>query len=326
MTEKNSTFASSMMPIWACYVYELVFDQPCPPDARRLIVRHADDVVSSLKCTRLRHPRRRAELTRYLVEQVRAGRVRHELPPSLSVEEQALYLQGTFFNTAVVQLSEAMAHLLLALAQHRGVQQRLAAEPADEQYFRQVLDETMRCYPLFGIAHRISTSPIELDEHTTLPTGSVLCFDYAAYHSQGYPDPERFDPSRWKHLTARHAHHIPFGVAANRPCPAWRLSPLAMRAVTTEVLARFELESTVSHTRSIPNRAPCTLRRPGTPRPHFRLRYLLVRDRFEDVWRSVLQLVLGTAMVLDARRLRLAGRYFDTEEPARCPVAWQEVR
>ena len=43
----------------------------------------------------------------------------HALPERLSTEERALYLQGVFFNTAVVQMSEAMAHLLMALAQHR---------------------------------------------------------------------------------------------------------------------------------------------------------------------------------------------------------------
>jgi hypothetical protein len=47
---------------------------------------------------------------------------------------------------------------------------------------------------------------------------------------------------------------------------------------------------------------------------------LRVRDRWEDVWRSVVQLVLGTAMVLHAHRLRPAGRYFDTHDTQGCPV------
>jgi hypothetical protein len=36
-----------------------------------------------------------------------------------------------------------------------------------------------------------------------------------------------------------------------------------------------------------------------------------IRDRWEDVWRSVVQLVLGTYMVWDARRLRLCERHFE---------------
>ncbi len=33
-------------------------------------------------------------------------------------------------------------------------------------------------------------------------------------------------------------------------------------------------------------------------------------DRWEDVWRSLVQLLLGTFMVFDARRLALCRRYF----------------
>ncbi|MBN6042279.1 cytochrome P450 [Amycolatopsis sp. 195334CR] len=310
-----------MMPVWAEFCYELVFREPCPPEARKLIVGHADDVVTALKCTGLRHPRRRARLTRYLAR--RLPDIPHVLPDSLSDQEKVHYLQGTFFNTAVVQLSEAMAHLLLVLAQHPDVQRRLAEDPGDERYFAQVLDETLRLFPLFGIAHRIATADIETPGGT-LPEGSVLCFSYPGYHATGYTDPEVFDPSRWERLSARDAHHIPFGVAANRPCPAWRLSPLVMRAATIEVLRRFRLHSTVSHTRPLPHRAPCLLDRRAFPLPASRVRaigaFLRVRDRVENLTRSVAQLVFGTWMVLDARHRRLAGRYFDTHDTQGCPI------
>jgi hypothetical protein len=302
-----------MMPVWAEYFYELVFGEPCPRLARDLIVGHANDVVTSLKCTGLRHPARRGRLTRYL--KVRLADVRHPLPATLSETEQVHYLQGTYFNTAVVQMSEAMAHLLLALAQHPEVAGRLA----DDRYFAHVLDETFRLYPLFGIAHRIATADISVDENTTFPAGTVLCFNYPSYHATGHPDPHVFDPDRWERTAARTAHHIPFGIAANRPCPAWRLSPLALRAATREVLRRVTLHSSVTHTRSLPSRGPCLLVRDGSV-PHRRLALMRVRDRWEDVWRSVVQLVLGTVMVLHAHRLRLAGRYFDTHDTQGCPV------
>ncbi|WP_434444758.1 cytochrome P450 [Lentzea sp. E54] len=302
-----------MMPVWAEYFYELVFGEPCPRAARDLIIGHADDVVTSLKCTGLRHPRRRARLTRYLGQRLQD--VRHPLPVTLSKAEQVHYLQGTYFNTAVVQMSEAMAHVLLALAQHPEAAQRVD----DDRYFAHVLDETFRLYPLFGIAHRITTADIVLDERTSFPAGSVLCFNYPAYHATGYQDPHVFDPSRWENTAARNAHHIPFGIAANRPCPAWRLSPIAMRAATREVLRRVTLHSSVTHSRSLPSRGPCLLVRDGSP-PRFRLTLMRVRDRWEDVWRSVVQLVLGTVMVLHAHRLRLAGRYFDTHDTQGCPV------
>jgi hypothetical protein len=317
-----------VMPAWAEFAYELVFEEPCPARARDLITAHAGDVINALKCTGLRHPRRRARLTAYLRERVAAGDVPHRLPASLSLPEQVHYLQGTFFNTAVVQLSEATAHVLLALARHPEVQERLWADPGDDRFLGNVLDETMRLYPLFGIAHRITTGEVPLDEETVLPAGSVVCFSYPDYHATGYDRPEVFDPDRWRALSAKDAHHIPFGVAANRPCPAWRLSPLVLRAAVREVLRRYRLDSTASHTRSNPHRAPCLLIPRGLaagPRLALLRRFVRLRDGVEDVTRGVRQLVLGTVMVLHARRLRLATRYFEEHPPAgRCPVAHPE--
>ena len=44
------------------------------------------------------------------------------------------------------------------------------------------------------------------------------------------------------------------------------------------------------------------------------LAYMWIRDRWEDVARSVVQLVLGTYMVWDARRQRLCERHFEALE------------
>jgi hypothetical protein len=276
-----------MMPIWAELYYELVFDEPCPPRARELIVAHADDVASALKCVRPRNMRRRARLTKYLRQ--RLADVPHPLPRSLTPEEQAYYLQGTFFTTAVVQMSEAMAHLLMIIAQDDGLQRRLADHPED---IDRVIDDGLREYPLFGIAHRIATADIEL-EHLTIPAGTVLCFSYPGFAEQSAKD-----------------EFIPFGVAQNRACPARGLAPPTMRVVTQEVLRRFSLASTAAHTRSIPNRGPALLTPRGARARRAPLVWLTVRDRWEDVWRSFAQLVFGTYMVLDARRQALCSTYF----------------
>ncbi|SEF35905.1 hypothetical protein SAMN05421837_10962 [Amycolatopsis pretoriensis] len=283
-------FRDAMMPVWAELYYELVFEEPCPPEARDLIVGHADDVVSALKCVRPRNMRRRAKLTKYLRR--RLADIPHPLPESLTPEEQAYYLQGTFFNTAVVQMSEAMAHLLMIIAQRPEVQRRLAEHPDDDAYLDRVIDDGLREFPLFGIAHRISTADIEL-EHLTIPAGTVLCFSYPGYAAQSGKD-----------------DFVPFGVAQNRACPARGLAPPTMRVVTREVLRRFSLATTAGHTRSIPNRGPALLTPRGARTRRAPLVWLAVRDRWEDVWRSFAQLVFGTYMVLDARRQALCTTYF----------------
>jgi hypothetical protein len=305
-----------MMPVWAEIYYELVFDERCPAEARELIVANATDVITALKCCSVRHMDRRERLTNYLLGRIADGALAHPLPIELSPDEQAWYLQGTFFNTAVVQMSEAMAHLLMVIAQYPDVQHRLVAAPGDDSYADRVIEETLRCFPLFGIAHRITTKEITVDEKTVLPAGSVLCFNYQAYHAIGFHDAERFDPDRWLSLDSRETtHYIPFGVAANRPCPAGGIAPLTMRVVAREVLRRFELYSSAGHIRSIPNRGPCLLMRRGAPDRQLqrtrRLARIRRRDQWEDIGRSLVQLVLGTYMVLDARRQRLAERYFD---------------
>ena len=315
-----------MMPIWAAVYFELVFGEPCPAHVRGLIAANADDVVSALKCTRLRHMGRRDRLTRYLLDRIRAGRVPEGLPEALSEQERAYYLQGTYFNTAVVQMSEAMAHLLMVIAARPGLQEQLRAAPQDTAFLDRVIDETLRVYPLFGVAHRITSSEIALGS-AVIPGGSVLLFNYPAFQHSGPADADHFDPERWLREDAARLHHIPFGVSANRPCPARGIAPLTMRVAAAEVLRRYVLATSAGHTRSLPNRGPCLLTPISSsmspPRPvspsHLAARLALqrIRDRWEDVWRSVVQLVLGTYMVWDARRQHLCQTYFAAQEAGR---------
>ncbi|WP_405883508.1 cytochrome P450 [Streptomyces sp. NBC_01136] len=302
-----------MMPVWAEVYYEAVFREPCPRHVRDLITGNADDVVSALKCTSLRHMDRRARLTEYLRTRLANDHPPVPLPSSLTAREQAYYLQGTFFNTAVVQMSEAMAHLLLALATHRPVQDRLLADEEGPDFLDRVINETLQHFPLFGVAHRITSGEIPRDGQDPIPAGSVLLFNYPEYQGSG-GDP--FDPDRWLKPDTRPSAFIPFGVTANRPCPARGFAVLTMRVAAEEVLRGFRLESSVEHTRSLPSRGPCLLvprtgAAPGRPaRRGTRLAAMRLADRWAAVPRSVTQLVLGSYMVWDARRQGLCRNYF----------------
>jgi cytochrome P450 len=300
-----------MMPVWAEVHYELVFGAPCPPAVRALIVANADDVVTALKGTGLRHLDRRDRLTGYLLGRLADGTCPVTLPPEFTDQETAWYLQGAFFNTAVVQMSEAMAHVLLAVAERPDVQRRLVAALDDDDAVDRVVDETLRVHPLFGIAHRITSGPIVVDEQVTVPAGAVLLFNYLAFQRTGPAPDGEFDPERWLGLKRRDAHFIPYGITANRACPARGAAPVMMRAATREVLRRFALASTVSHTRSLPSRGPAYLTPAGGPGPGAgRLRVMRLTDRWADVGRSLKQLVYGTWMVVDARRQKLCSTYF----------------
>ncbi|MFJ3306791.1 cytochrome P450 [Streptomyces sp. NPDC086549] len=311
-----------MTPVWAEVYYEVVFREPCPRHARELIVGNADDVVSALKCTRLRHMDRRARLTAYLRDRLAHDPPSVPLPSSLTQREQAYYLQGTFFNTAVVQMSEAMAHLLLALATHRPVQDRLLAGEEDPDFLDRVINETLQHFPLFGVAHRITSDDIPRPGRDPIPAGSVLLFNYPEYQGSGRG---RFDPDRWLSADTRPAASIPFGVTANRPCPARGFAVLTMRIAAEETLRRFGLESSAEHTRSLPSRGPCLLlprtgaapRRPA--RRWIRLTAMRLGDRWTGVWRSLVQLVLGSYMVWDARRQGLCRNHFAASSGGSAP-------
>ena len=313
-----------MMPVWADFYYELVFREECPPEARRLIVAHAHDVVTALKCCGLRHMKRRNQLTLYIHKKLQKGQFPHGFPDGFSLQEQAYYLQGTFFNTAIVQMSEAMAHLLMVLAQHPETQTRLAAAPDDDQLLEDVLNETLRLFPLFGIAHRITSEEIQIDGRT-IERGSVVCFNYPEYHRMGFDHPDSFEPDRWRRCPMKDANHIPFGMPRNRPCPAMRVAHLSMRRLTRCLLRRYRFATSAGHTRSLPNRGPClvAVRDAAGLSPAFERLLLLamkVRDRWEDAYRSVAQLVFGTIMILDARRLRLCESYFKNLEVSSSPA------
>jgi len=301
-----------MMPVWADVYYQVVFGEPGPGDARSMIVANAHDVVTALKGTGLRHLDRRDRLTRYLVGRLEAGTCPVTLPPPFTTQETAWYLQGAFFNTAVVQMSEAMAHVLLTIAAHPEVQRDLVAALDEDGAIDRVIDETLRVHPLFGIAHRITSAPISLPTGVRLPAGSVLLFNYLAFQRTGPARDDSFDPERWLTLKRTDAHFIPYGISANRACPARGIAPVMLRAATREVLRRYALASSVSHSRSLPSRGPAYLTPAGVAGPgRTRLWAMRLRDRWAEVGRSLRQLVLGSWMVIDARRQRLCANYFE---------------
>ncbi|HEY6797473.1 MAG TPA: hypothetical protein VI248_22595 [Kineosporiaceae bacterium] len=306
-----------MMPIWAAVYYEVIFKNPCPPDARDLIVGHAEDVINALKCTSLRHLDRRNRLTEYLRERFSTAPPPIPLPSLMSPQEQVYFIQGGFFNTAVVQMSEAMTHLLLALATHPAEQERLVADGESGELLDRMINETLLHFPLFGVAHRITSAPIPRQRGEPIPAGSVLLFNYADYQTSGLAGRTAFDPDRWLSPETSPSRFIPFGVTTNRPCPARGFAVLTAAVAAQEVLRRYVLESSAEHTRSLPNRGPCWLvprSRPGASGGALGRRARLARMRLADRWeaipRSVVQLVLGSYMVWDARRQGLCRTYF----------------
>jgi hypothetical protein len=244
-------------PLFERMIFELLFDRVLPDSCNKIITTSAENVLNGIKGTDTRKMHARRELCDYVLTLLEPGGCPLtngvELDPSISTEEWALFLQGVFFTTGVVQLAEGMAHVAMALAQHPAVLQKLRREcaasvplssprkaapltpssslppssspsspssptptsterlgrpepltmpssssspssplpsPSSKSsctYLDHTLREVLRVWPLFGIAHRITSEDIQLPAKagakagasgSVLPKGSVLCFNY----------------------------------------------------------------------------------------------------------------------------------------------------
>lgn len=321
-------------PCFSRLFYEVVFEEECPGDVVDILVGGGNDVISALKCTKMRDMEMRGRLTAHIRGLIERGKCAHlGLDESIPLEEWALFIQGVFFSTACVQMSEAMAHCALVLAQHPECQDKLLCALSDEAtreaeastsphtpgYIKLFVTEVLRLFPLFGIAHRITSEPIELASGTTLPTGSVLCFNYPAYHKSGYIRPNDFLPERWRTLKVKDANYIPFGVPANRPCPGQTMGLVLMRAILKVMVRRVEFQTPIAHSRSLPCGGYCIVHRRDAP-PAARLQgarlqgtltMMKLRETADNFTRSMQQLFYATRMLLHSRDLRLAQRYFE---------------
>jgi len=155
-------------------LYETVFEEPPSPAIENLVRANAEDFLRALKGLKLRDMPLRRRLTEHLVERMATAPEGFLAPASehLSRLQLAQYIQGVFFNTGIIQVAEAMAHIILCLAEHTEEQEKLASRLNDEPLLEAMLRESLRLYPLFGIAHRITSGPIELEGGRRIPAGT----------------------------------------------------------------------------------------------------------------------------------------------------------
>ncbi|MEV0444649.1 cytochrome P450 [Streptomyces spectabilis] len=106
-------------------------------------------------------------------------------------------MQTNSFGTGVGQTAEATSHLLLAFAHNPQVQvqARMAADLTGTACIDRAVNESLRMYPLFGVAQRITSAGTQIGD-THVPADSVLCFNHLAYQESRFEDPTRFDPAR----------------------------------------------------------------------------------------------------------------------------------
>jgi cytochrome P450 len=175
-----------------------------------------------------------------------------------TVSDQLLLDNGiTLFVAGHETTARTLSFLWYALSQNPEVEARLHAEvdavlgeapPTLEDlkrlpYTLRVVKEALRLYPAAPMYVRDAQADDELDG-VRIPAGShMLLFPYATHrHPDFWPEPERFDPERWRpELEAArdpHAYH-PFA-AGQRICLGNNFSLLETHLLTAMLARRFK--------------------------------------------------------------------------------------
>lgn len=182
-----------------------------------------------------------------------------------TMSDQLLLDNGiTLFFAGHETTARTLTFLWYALSQHPEVEARLHAEvdsvlgeapPTLEDlkrlpYTLRVIKEVMRLYPAAPMYARDAVAEDEIDG-VRIPAGSrMLLFSYATHrHPAFWPDPERFDPERWRPEleSARdpHAYH-PFA-AGQRICLGNNFSLLETHLLTAMLARRFKVRLVPGH-------------------------------------------------------------------------------
>lgn len=222
----------------------------------------------------------RARLNRWLMETIRERRAdgvdRGDL---MSMLLQAQDPEGDHGGMSDRQLRDEMVTLLLAghettavalswawylLSQHPEIEAKLHAELADVlagrvptaadvpklTYTRMVFAETMRLYPPAWGFDRKAAKDVQIGEYLIPKNSLVVVSPYAVHHDpRWYPDPERFDPERWRPEAAAERpkySYFPFG-GGTRMCIGEQFAWMEGILILATIAQRWRLRHAAGH-------------------------------------------------------------------------------
>jgi cytochrome P450 len=171
----------------------------------------------------------------------------------------------TLFVAGHETTAVAMSWTWYLLSQHPAIEAKLHAELANVLggcrpsaanvpqlgYTRMVLSEAMRIYPPAWLLERRATRDVQIGEHLIAAGSLVYTSPYMVHHdARWYPDPERFDPERWRPEAAVERHkfaYAPFG-AGTRICIGEQFAWMEGVLLLATIAQRWRLVHDPSHT------------------------------------------------------------------------------
>ncbi|MCL4867501.1 MAG: cytochrome P450 [Anaerolineae bacterium] len=115
------------------------------------------------------------------------------------------------------------------------------AQLHDLPWLRNVLKESMRLLPPMNWFSRRVMASAQLGPYAIPADSIVICSPFVTHRQPDvYPDPHRFDPSRWQTVRPDPYEYIPFG-AGPRLCPGGDLATMEMIIILAMILQRYQL-------------------------------------------------------------------------------------
>ncbi len=160
---------------------------------------------------------------------------------------------GTFLFAGHETSAVAMAWSVYYLLNNQDARERLVAEldaNADKEpgeiarlpWLNAVVSESLRLNPIVADILRVLKEPMELGEFR-IPAGHAVApaIVLAHYNEKVFPDPHRFDPSRFIDRRYAPSEYLPFGGGVRR-CAGAAFAMHEMAIVLATLFSRYELE------------------------------------------------------------------------------------
>lgn len=175
-----------------------------------------------------------------LIELHRQGRITRD---EVMGNAEAILVAG--YDTT----STTLAYIFWILGKRPEVQERLRSELVlrgiDSEYLQQVINETMRLYPtVISFTERVATETVHICA-LTVPQGTRVVYNSWLVHRDPdyWPEPEKFDPERFREGLETHScAFAPFGLG-ERKCLGYQLAKLEIETVVCDILLRYRLRT-----------------------------------------------------------------------------------
>ncbi|CAB3244211.1 unnamed protein product [Arctia plantaginis] len=174
------------------------------------------------------------------------------------ISNAMIFLQGGYDTTATT-----LTYIIYELAHHPQYQQKVYEELIEAKsnnddkelkesdlgqlpYFNAVIKETLRKYPVMGWLDRIALKEYQVDQHLTIPAGTVVYININGMQQDPvlFPDPTVFKPERFLPENVKNIKpytYMPFGEGP-RSCIGKRFGMISLSFALAALISNFILK------------------------------------------------------------------------------------